>query len=128
MSFLENLNFSFIEILSLIGLVQCVYLLVHIVMRFNQIQKTGIAFMYFLVLGSAFFFDLAESHIGEISQYYYYLQWFAWFSGPPLSVLLIIQFAQNDRLPLLREYWVLLLTPLSFLLSILAHLLHNHFH
>jgi AraC-like DNA-binding protein len=117
---LEDLNLSLPEILSLIGLVQCVYLCVYIAMRMKSISHAGLPFIYFLVLGSAFFFDMAEQHIGGISDYYYYLQWFAWFSGPPLSVLLVIQFSDINKAPLLREYWVLLLTPLCFMLSITA--------
>ena len=120
MPMLQNLNFSLPEILSLIGLVQCVYLIVYIVARMKNIGYAGLPFVYFFVLGCAFFFDMAESHIGGISEYYYYLQWFAWFTGPPLSVLLVVQFSEINKTPLLREYWVLLLTPLCFMLSISA--------
>jgi len=117
---LNDLNFSLPEILSLIGLVQCVYLMVYIIMRMKNIGHAGLPFIYFLVLGCAFFFDMGERHIGSISEYYYYLQWFSWFSLPPLSVLLVIQFSDVKKSPLLREYWVLLLTPLCFMLSITA--------
>ena len=117
---IQDLNLSLPEILSLIGLVQCVYLCVYIAMRIRTIGHAGLPFVYFFVLGCAFFFDMAEQHIGGISDYYYYLQWFAWFSGPPLSVLLVIQFSDINKAPLLREYWVLLLTPLCFMLSITA--------
>lgn len=120
MSILQSLNFSLPEILSLIGLVQCVYLLVYIASRMKSISHAGLPFVYLLVLGAAFFFDMAENQIGGISKYYYYLQWFAWFSGAPLSVLLIVQFSEINKAPLWREYWVLLLTPLSFLLSVMA--------
>ena len=117
---LENLNFTFPEILSLIGLSQCVYLLVYITLRMKKITVSILPIVYFLILGAAFFFDMAENHIGGISEYYYYLQWFAWSSLPPLSVLLVIQFSDINKAPLLREYWVLLLTPLCFMLSITA--------
>ena len=116
----ENLNFSFPEILSLIGLTQCVYLLVYIGMRIKNISHAGLPFFYFLILGCAFFFDFGEKHIGGLSDYYYYLQWFAWSSLAPLSVLLIVQFSDLKKTPLLREYWVLLLAPLCFLLSMIA--------
>ena len=71
---LENLNFSLPEILSLIGLFQCVYLLVYIVMGMKNIAHAGLPFIYFLVLGAAFFFDMGERHIGSLSDYYYYLK------------------------------------------------------
>ena len=74
---LENLNFTFPEILSLIGLSQCVYLLVYITWRMKKITVSILPIVYFLILGAAFFFDMAENHIGGISEYYYYLQWFA---------------------------------------------------
>ncbi len=117
---LENLNFSLPEILSLIGLVQCAYLLIYIAIRMKNIAHAGLPFVYFFILGAAFFFDMAESHIGKISDFYYYLQWFAWFTLPPLSVLLVIQFSDIQKTPLIREYWVLLLPPLCFILSITA--------
>ena len=117
---LEDLNFSLPEILSLIGLSQCVYLIVYIVMRMKNIAHAGLPLIYFLILGCAFFFDMGERHIGSISEYYYYLQWFSWFSLPPLSVLLVIQFSDVNKTPLFREYWVLLLIPLCFMLSITA--------
>ena len=120
MNMLQNLNFSLPEILSLIGVFQCVYLLVYITVRMKNIAHAGLPFVYFFILGAAFFFDMAENHIGGLSQYYYYLQWFSWFSLPPLSVLLVIQFSEINKAPLLREYWVLLLTPLCFVLSIAA--------
>lgn len=117
---LQNLNFSAPEILSMIGLVQCVYLLVYIVMRMKGVAYAGLPFVYFFILGCAFFFDMAENQIGSLSEYYYYLQWFTWFSGPPLSVLLVVQFSEINKTPLLREYWVLLLIPLCFMLSVTA--------
>lgn len=120
MVLMEDLQFSFSEILSLIGLVQCVYLMVYIGFRTEQIGMAGLPLLYFFVLGAAFFFDLAENHIGQISDYYYYLQWVAWFSGPPLSVLLVIQFSQIANGPSFKDYWVLLLVPLCFMLSVLA--------
>jgi len=119
-SMLQNLNFSLPEILSLIGMVQCVYLLVYIIARMRNIGHAGLPLVYFLVLGAAFFFDMAETKIGALSEYYYYLQWFTWFSLAPLSVLLVIQFSEIDKSPLLRDYWVLLLPPLCFILSITA--------
>jgi AraC-like DNA-binding protein len=40
--------------------------------------------------------------------------------GPPLSVLVILQIADLKNAPPIKEYWVLLLLPLSFVLSHLA--------
>lgn len=118
--FLDKISFSFPEILSLVGLIQCVYLLVYIGFRIGQISKVGLPLLYFFVLACAFFFDLAENHIGALSHYYDYLQWVAWFSGPPLSVLLVIQFANLKKPINFFDFWIVLLIPLGFVLSALA--------
>lgn len=110
---MDKLTFTVPEIISLIGIVQCVYILVYITFRAGRLSHAGLPFLYFLVLGSAFFLDLGQAYIGDITLYYGIVQWFLWFSGPPISVLLIIQSVQITRLPALRHYWVLLLTPVA---------------
>lgn len=117
---MDALRFSFSEILSIVGVSQCVYLIVYISFRSGRISRAGLPLLYFLVLGLAFLSDFAEGHIAGAWPYYYYLQWALWFSGPPLSVLLAIQMAQITKTPGLRDYWILLLLPLSFMLSSLA--------
>ncbi|MGB0720006.1 MAG: helix-turn-helix domain-containing protein [Bdellovibrionales bacterium] len=115
-----DLNFSLNEIFSFIGLFQCVYVIVYIAFRSGQILRAGLPLAYFAVLACAFFFDLAQHRIGGFSDYYFYLQWAAWFSGPPLSVLLVIQFANMNKKPEIRDLWILGLLPLCFILSVFA--------
>lgn len=117
---MSQISFSLPEILALIGMIQCTYLLVHIGMRTRQISHAGLPLLYFLVLGIAFTFDLAQSRLVLDGEIYFYIQWVLWFIGPPLSVLVIIQLADMSKAPPLRDYWVLLLLPLSFMLSFLA--------
>lgn len=117
---MQQLAFTIPEILSLVGLAQCVYLVVYISLRAGRLSRAGLPILYFLILGLAFFSDLAEGRISEISQYYFYLQWATWYMGPPLSVLLVVQIAQITKVPPLRDYWVLLLLPAGFVLSLLA--------
>lgn len=117
---MNQISLSLPEILALIGMIQCTYLLVHIGMRARQISHAGLPLLYFLVLGAAFTFDLAQSRLGLGSEIYLYIQWALWFIGPPLSVLVVIQLADMTKSPSIRDYWVLLLLPLSFMLSFLA--------
>lgn len=116
---LENLTFNLPEILSLIGLAQCLYVLVYIVFRSGEIKRSLIPFLYFFVLASAFFTDLSYRFLSEGIEYYFLLQWALWSMGPPLGVLLIVQIARIYRLPRLFNVWLLLLVPLSFFVSIL---------
>lgn len=111
---LTELRFTIPEILSLIGITQCVYVMVYIGLRARRISRAGLPVLYFSVLGSAFFLDFAQNYLGSYINNYEIWQWFAWFYGPPLSVLLIIQIGQVTRLPALHHYWVLALIPLAF--------------
>ena len=111
---MDQLRFTIPEILSLIGLAQCLYVLVYMMFRAGDRRRALLPFAYFFVLGMAFFLDFAEGFIGALTSYYPVLQWFFWFWGPPLSVLLIIQIAQIHRVPALPHYWVLFLTPLAY--------------
>lgn len=117
---MDGLSFSIPEIASTIGVTQCTYLMVHIALRAGFSPRTILPLLYFFVLSAAFLLDFAKEHIGTITPYYDYFQWAAWFSGPPLSVLLVIQMAYIKKTPALKDYWVLLLLPLAFVLSTLS--------
>lgn len=110
----ENLTFHVPEILSLIGLIQCVYVLVYMAFRAGDLRYALLPGAYFLMLAGAFFLDFSQRFIGEALPAYAAWQWAAWFSGPPLSVLLIIQVAQMTRLPRARDFWVLVLPLVAF--------------
>ncbi len=108
---MDKLTFTVPEILSLIGVTQCVYLLVYMVLRAGRLSRAGLPIVYFLVLALAFLSDFASGYLGGLSENYFYIPWAAWFMGPPLSVLLVIQIAKIDETPALRHYGVLLLVP-----------------
>ncbi len=110
----EQLRFTVPEIVSLIGLTQCVYVMVYMVFRAGDLRRAFFPFFYFLILGSAFFLDFSERFIGSMAPYYHVWQWGAWFLGPPLGVLLAIQVAQISRIPALSNFWVLLLIPSAY--------------
>lgn len=111
----ETTTFHIPEILSLIGLIQCVYVLVYMAFRAGDVRHALVPGAYFLVLGAAFFLDFARRFIGVEWGYYPLWQWAAWFMGPPLSVLLVVQVARISRLPGWRHLWVLVLLPLAFI-------------
>ncbi len=113
---MDQLRFSLTEILMLLGAAQCIYVLVYMAFRSGRISRGSLPLLYFFVLGLAFLSDFAGGRIGEIFPYYFYINWAAWFLGPSLSVLLIIQIAQIHKTPPLLSYGVLLLLPISFLL------------
>lgn len=114
---MDSLRFTIPEILSLIGLAQCVYILVYMGFRSGDMRRAALPFLYFLVLGCAFFLDFAASYIGQTTYLFDIWRWISWFSGPPLSVLLVIQVARISRLPAGRDFGVLLLVPAAFMLS-----------
>lgn len=114
------MSFSLLEILALIGATHCTYLIVHICFGFRKIARAGLPLLFFTVLGLAFSADLAQNRLEFEGDLYFYIQWFLWFSGPPLSVLLVIQLADMSKPPPLMDFWVLLLLPLSFALSFMA--------
>ncbi len=101
------------QLLSLLGLAQVVYVLVYMTFRAGNLRTAALPFLYFLFLGFGFLSDFAEGFIGSLGNYDL-IQWFLWFSGPPLSVLLILQVARFGKLPAWREAWVLLLPPAAF--------------
>jgi AraC-like DNA-binding protein len=117
---MDQLQFTIPEILSLIGITQCVYILVYMVMRAGKLSRAGLPILYFTVLAIAFLSDVCHRGFANTLDYYFYLPWAAWSLGPPLSVLLVIQIAQIDRTPALKHYWVLGLIPLAFLVAFAA--------
>lgn len=113
-------SFTIPEILSLFGLAQCVYILVYMAFRSGDWRRAVIPALYFAVLGAAFFLDLAARFIAHGFDSYPLWQWAAWFSGPPLCVLLVVQICRIGGAPPAGDYAVLLLPPLSYALAALA--------
>lgn len=116
---MDQLRFTLPEMLSLLGVFQCVYIIVYIVFRTGNYARVFIPLLYFANLGLAFFSDFAASYIAQISPYYDLIRWTAWFCGPPLSALLIIQIAQLTKLPSLADWYGLMLIPLAIIVSVL---------
>jgi len=112
---MDSLQFTVPEVLSLIGVFQCVYLLVHIAFKAQSgsVIRIALPFVYFFVLGSAFFIDLARRFISDFSLHYDVFSWIAWTFVAPLSALLIIQMSQIRSLPSLRCWSILLVVPMA---------------
>ncbi|MCK5284758.1 MAG: helix-turn-helix transcriptional regulator [Alphaproteobacteria bacterium] len=115
---MNQLLFTIPEILSLIGVAQCLYIIVYIAFRAGRISRAGLPLLYFFILGLAFLSDFAYGYISELWNYYEHAQWFAWFYVPPISVLLIIQIARITRVPAIHHYWILFLIPVAYFISL----------
>ncbi len=111
---IEHLRFTLPEIFSLIGVTQCLMVLVYMAFRSGKLSRASLPFVYFLILGIAFALDFGQRFLGG-SDGYKFMQWLAWYSGPPLSFLLVIQIVRITRLPDIRHYRVLLFIPAAFL-------------
>ncbi len=110
-----TLKFTLPEILSLLGLVQCIYVLVYMVFRSGSMAASVIPTLYFFFMGSAFFLDAAASHWhGHFADYAAY-QWFFWFACLPVGTLLIFQIANVTEPPRRKYFFLLLLIPIGFL-------------
>ena len=116
-----SLQFTLPEILSLVGLAQCVYVLVYMLFRAGSFSYAVIPGAYFLILGAAFLSDASRRLIGEAFPYYHLLQWVCWFGAIPIATLMIFQIAQITRLPPFKDYFVLLLLPLALFWGSLFH-------
>lgn len=110
-----NAQFTLPEILSLLGLVQSVYVLVYMVLRSGSFVNAVIPSLYFLFLGMAFFLDAAADKWREGFDHYEAYQWLFWFSGIPLGALLIFQIANVTKPPRPKYFLLLLLIPITFL-------------
>ena len=116
---MENLSFTLPEVLSLLGVVQCVYVFVHVAMKAGKLHRVFLPMLYFFVLGTAFFVDFARGYVSEISSYYDVISWCTWMLITPLSVLFIIHMSHIFKLPSLVNWLLLFLVPLALGIAIL---------
>ena len=114
---MDSLKFTFPEVVALIGVFQCVYVLVYVGFRAGSAARVLLPFLYFITLGCAFFIELARRFINEITPYYDVMSWAAWMMGPPLSALLIIQMSQIRQLPSIKNWMIILVVPVAYLIS-----------
>jgi AraC-like DNA-binding protein len=112
---MQELQFTIPEILSLLGFTQCVYILVYMMFGSGSKKSIILPSAYFFALCVAFALDFASRFLADGVAYYDLMQWGAWYIGPPLSVLLILQVAGVSSRPSRTSYWILLLIPAAFI-------------
>lgn len=108
-------QFTLPEILSLLGLVQCVYVLVYMLLRSGSFVNAVIPVLYFSFMGMAFFLDAAAGRWRDGIAHYEAFQWLFWFSGIPTGALLIFQIANVTEAPRPKYFLLLFLIPITFL-------------
>lgn len=114
-----SLNFSISEVIALLGLAQCVYIIVFMTLRSNRLTRAGLPFIFFIALGLAFFFAAAESHWESGFVRYGEFQWLLWTLSAPLSVLLILQIGRVTTTPALPFWAMFFLIPCAYLASLI---------
>ncbi len=118
MNALNELSFTLPQLLSFVGMSQCIYVLVYILFRTGKLRHVVLPLLYFGVLSAAFFADFAYNYIAEVIPYYLVMSWTLWLFVIPLSVLLIIQISHLQKLPQALNWLVLLVVPVAYALSL----------
>ncbi|MBI1301031.1 MAG: helix-turn-helix domain-containing protein [Alphaproteobacteria bacterium] len=122
---MPKIVFTIPEVIALIGVSQCVYVLVYISVRVEDFKRILLPFLYFLVLGCAFFVELGRAYIADLTPYYDAISLLVWLSGTPVSVLLIIQIAHITSLPKALDWLVLLFIPTAGVSAAFLAIINN---
>lgn len=109
------MTFSLPEILSILGLTQCVYVLVYMVFRSGSVMASIVPSLYFLCMGGAFFLDAAAARWSSHFKEYAEVQWLFWFACLPVGALLVFQIANIAERLHFKYLFLLLLIPIGFL-------------
>lgn len=113
---MNNLQFTIPEILLLIGIAQCLYVIVYLAFRSGKISRGTLPLLYFITMGVAFTGSFLNDTLVELIEINDLLIWALWGLQFPLCVLLIIQVAQIYKVPSWHQYWIFLLQPAAYLL------------
>lgn len=109
------LQFTLPEILSLLGVVQSVYVLVYMLFRSGSFSNAIIPSLYFIFMAAAFLSDAAAAKIAPGIEHYELWRWLFWFSGVPLGTMLIFQVATVGAKLEGRYFVLLVLIPIALL-------------
>ncbi len=102
-----------LELLSLIGLIQTVYVVVHLWGRAKNISQVFIPSILFVILGAVFFMNIAVRHWDMTDDLYFNkAQWLMWASIPAFSTLFIVQILRISKFPPLYLWLFPLLLPI----------------
>lgn len=118
----DDLQFSLAETLSLLGLAQCVYVLVYMLFRSGSIASAIIPSLFFSIMATAFFADFASFRLAGLwGGYEETIQWGVWFCCLPVGALLALQIAHiRENIPL-RYFFLLLVIPVTLLAGYISH-------
>ena len=94
---IEQINLSLQQVLSLIGLMQSVFIIVHVIMRTKNIKLPLLTLFYFSILCAAFLLDLVATHIITFIPLYLIIQSFIWFMIAPMSIVFICKLVYPDK-------------------------------
>jgi AraC-like DNA-binding protein len=114
----NTLKFTIPDILLLMGIAQCLYIIIYLAFRSGRISRGTLPLIYFITMGTAFTVSFLENTLPEIFQHYEILKWVLWSLQPPLCILLMIQVAQIDKVPSLMQYSVILLVPVAYCVAL----------
>ncbi len=71
----DALKFTVPEMLGLLGVAQCIYILVYMVFRSGRLSRGTLPAVYFGVLGLALLLDVAERFWEPFVAYYSHIPW-----------------------------------------------------
>lgn len=94
---MDEIRFSLTEFLSLIGVVQCVFILVFIAFRSRSLRNTVVPAVFFLCLGFLFLSDFSSAYIGVFFPPYRAMVLWLWFTTLSLSILVIMQISADRQ-------------------------------
>ena len=117
-------TFSLIEWLAITGLAQGVMILVYILFRMDNWRQTSLALAYFFILTLAFGLQFSLL-LEDYEQPLRLALWVCWSLGPPLCYLLVLQVAKGVDIPEARQFWILALIPLSFIVGYIIRNITN---
>jgi len=92
-------QFNILELLSLIGLIQTIYVIVHLIGRAKDYQQVLIPVFLFIVLGSVFFMNVADRHWADGFVLFDKIKWVLWALIPSISALFIVQILRISKSP-----------------------------
>lgn len=104
------------ELISLLGLVQSVWLLVYMALRSGRLRNASLAIACFTCLGLAFFADMGTRYLSGLEGYAL-IQDMLWYALPLCFVLLAMQIAKVDSLPEAKYFSILSLLPLTVIIG-----------
>jgi AraC-like DNA-binding protein len=114
---MNDINFTLTEFLALIGVVQCVFILVFISFRARSMHKTVAPFAYFLLLGGVFLGDFGRKFLGADLEFYDLVILWLWFTSIAMSVIVVMQIAYERQALGIWPYTLLCIPALVLFLA-----------